>query len=95
MDRNEIVRIANSAVFSNVTQVDACKVLTQYCLEKGKPQRETSLFISQLMRNPLLLTSYFVTALDYYKKKYAVNTLLSAPVKSNIIGEDRKVLLIF
>ena len=60
-----------------------------YCLEHGKPNKETVLFINFLLGNRIF-EPFFIEALEYYEKKYTINKLQSKP---NKIGQ-RQIIFI-
>ena len=78
MDRNETVRISRLAAFGGLTESDANMVLMQYCLEQGKPYYETTLFVTKVLSSTQL-AGYFMTALDYYERKFTIYKLWDKP----------------
>ena len=74
MDRNETVRISRLAAFGGLTETDVNMVLMQYCIEQGKPYYETILFVTKLLSSAQL-AACFITALDYYERKFTIYKL--------------------
>lgn len=95
MDRNETVRISRLAAFGGLTESDANIVLTQYCIEHGKPYYETSMFVVNMLKSKQLLAHCLSIALSFYKRKFTICKLWSAPNPLNIMGQERKLLQIF
>lgn len=80
MDREEVLRIGRLLYFESykLTPDDIRSLLRDYCQEHGKPQKETSIFISFLF-NRGIIESFFIEALEYYERKYSINKLKSKP----------------
>ncbi len=78
MDRNETVRISRLAAFGGLTETDVNMVLMQYCIEQGKPYYETTLFVTKLLSSAQL-AACFITALDYYERKFTIYKLWDKP----------------
>ena len=78
MDRNETVRISRLAAFGGLTETDVSMVLMQYCIEQGKPYYETTLFVTKLLSSAQL-AACFITALDYYERKFTIYKLWDKP----------------
>ena len=74
MDRDEIVRISRSVAGKSVTIDDISIVLMQYYIEQGKPYYETTLFVTKVLSSTQL-AGYFMTALDYYERKFTIYKL--------------------
>lgn len=89
MNRDEVVRISRLVAFGGLTEMDVNTLLMNYCLEYGKPNKETALFINFLLGNRIF-EPFFIEALEYYEKKYTINKLQSKP---NKMGQ-RQVILI-
>lgn len=77
MDRDEVIRISRLVSFGGLTDSDISNILINYCLEHSKPQHETTLFVTFLLTNRILLLAYFDYALEYYEKKFAICKLWS------------------
>ena len=95
MDRNETVRISRLATFGGLTESDASIVLTQYCMEHGKPYHETDMFVINVLKSKQLLVHCLNIALSFYERKFTVYKLWSAPNPLNNRGQERKLLQIF
>lgn len=95
MDREETVRISRLAAFGGLTESDASILLMQYCIEHGKPYYETTMFVTNVLRNRQLLTHCFNIALSFYERKFTVYKLWSASNPLNIQGQERTLLQIF
>lgn len=92
MVREEVVRISRLAAFGGLTDVDVTLVLMNYCLEHGKDAYKTQLFITYLLKTPLVM-NYFKEALEFWEKKFTINKLYSKP-QIGEIEDSRKILLI-
>lgn len=80
MDREEVLRISRLLYFKSyqLTPDDIRSLLMDYCKEHGKPQKETSIFISFLFNNGII-EPFLMEALEYYERKYSINKLKSKP----------------
>ena len=78
MDRNETVRISRLAAFGGLTETDVNMMLMQYCIGQGKPYYETTLFVTKVLSSTQL-AGYFMTALDYYERKFTIYKLWDKP----------------
>lgn len=94
MDRNETVELLRLAAFDKVPIHKALKVITDYCLEKGKSDTDILELREYLARDSIMLSSYLSQALEYFEKKFVVYKLWSAPNPLNNI-EQRTLLQIF
>lgn len=94
MDRNETIRISRLAAFGGLTNSDASILLTQYCIEHGKPYYETTMFVTAVSKS-WLLSRYLSIALNFYERKFTVYKLWSAPNPLNNQGQERTLLQIF
>jgi hypothetical protein len=77
MDKETIIRICNRLRDGNTSIVSTTEVsmlLTDYCLEHGKPLDKISQFITYLINTPFT-TNCVLIALEYYKKKFNVTEL--------------------
>lgn len=92
MVREEVVRISRLAAFGGLTDVDVTLVLMNYCLEHGKDAYKTQLFITYLLRTPLVM-NYFKEALEFWEKKFTINKLYSKP-QIGEVEDSRRILLI-
>ena len=95
MDRNETVRISRLAAFGGLTGNDMNMVLTQYCVEHGKPYYETAMFVMNVLKSKQLLVHCLNIALSFYERKFTVYKLWSASNPLNNRGQERKLLQIF
>lgn len=94
MTREEIIRISYANSKNNLTSTDYSIIITNYCLEHGKPELETSQFVLHLLRgfpSLFILRECFMEALRWYHIKYNLTFLYSNP---DIKGE-RILLLIY
>lgn len=98
MDRDETVRLlrlsANNRM-DRISIVEALKVVTDYCLEKGKRGGDIARLRGYLARDMALLTLCTTQALEYFERKFTIYRLWSAPNPLNNQGQERKLLLIF
>lgn len=74
MDKEIIVRTCNRLRDSSLSLTEVSMLLTDYCLEHGKPLDKISKFITFLINTPFT-TNCVLTALEYYKKKFNVTEL--------------------
>ena len=81
MDKDTIIRILNNG---HPTSQEAITVIVDYCLDKGKTPSQVNMFLH--MSAQLNLEYYFNYALDYYKKKFEV---------ISIIDKEGKILLTY
>lgn len=94
MDRNETVELSRLAAFGRMPIHKALKVITDYCLEKGKSERDIAVFRGYLATNPPMLAFCLNHALEYFEKKFVIYKLWSAPNLLNNMGQ-RKLLQIY
>lgn len=72
MDRDETVRISRLVANNSITTGDISMVLMQYCIY------ETTLFVTKLLSSAQL-AACFITALDYYERKFTIYKLWDKP----------------
>lgn len=94
MDRNETVELSRLAAFGEVPIHKALKAITDYCLEKGKSDIDTSVLREYLERDVIMLGSCLNQALEYFEGKFMICKLWSAPNPLSNTGQ-RKLLQIF
>lgn len=98
MDRDETVRLlrlsANNRI-DRVSIVEALKVVTDYCLEKGRRGSDIARLRGYLVSDIAALTLCTTQALEYFERKFTIYRLWSAPNPLNNQGQERKLLLIF
>lgn len=94
MDRNKTIELSRLATLNRVPLDKALEVITDYCLENGKLDKDIIVFKEYLMKNIILLNYCLDQALDYFEKKFKIFKLWSIPNPS-IKGECRTVLQIF
>ena len=92
MDRNETVELSRLAAFGEVPIHKALKAITDYCLEKGKSDIDTSVLREYLERDVTMLSSCLNQALEYFERKFVICKLWSAPINN---AGQRKLLQIF
>ena len=92
MDRNETVELSRLAAFGEVPIHKALKAITDYCLEKGKSDIDTSVLREYLERDVTMLGSCLNQALEYFERKFVIYKLWSAPINN---AGQRKLLQIF
>ena len=93
MDRNETVELSRLAAFGEVPIHKALKAITDYCLEKGKSDIDTSVLREYLERDVTMLSSCLNQALEYFEGKFVICKLWSAP--NPLSNMQRKLLQIF
>ena len=94
MDRNETVELSRLAAFGEVPIHKALKAITDYCLEKGKSDIDTSVLREYLERDVTMLSSCLNQALEYFEGKFMICKLWSASNPLSNTGQ-RKLLQIF
>ena len=94
MDRNETVELSRLAAFGEVPIHKALKAITDYCLEKGKSDIDTSVLREYLERDVTMLCSCLNQALEYFEGKFMICKLWRAPNPLSNTGQ-RKLLQIF
>lgn len=92
MDRNETIELSRLAAFDKVPIPKALKVITDYCLEKGKSDINISVLKEYLARDVVMLGSCLNQALEYFERKFVICKLWSAPINN---AGQRKLLQIF
>lgn len=99
MNREEAIRLLKLSANSGLTLNDVTKVLMEYCVvEHNKSIEDTNKLIDVLLRTKVFINTYVQEALEYYKRKFTICEVWSAPttsLKSLFREQDRKVLLIF
>lgn len=99
MNREETIRLLKLSAKGGLTLNDMTKVLMEYCVvEHNKPIEDTNKLIDVLLRTKVFINTYVQEALEYYKRKFTICEVWSAPtssLKSLFREQDRKVLLIF
>lgn len=87
MDKEFIIDLIREVEDKQLSIDKVTKLLTEYCVvEYNKPVKETNIFVSILLTNPIMLPSCVDVALDYYKKKLNIGEVYS---------KDGKLLLTF
>ena len=94
MTREDVIRLSYAVSNGNLNNSDVCMLLLSYCLENGKPYMESAAFVSYLSRIPLLLSYCISYALRWYKIKYAIHELYSAP-NPKVVNNKRRIILIY
>lgn len=95
MDRNDTIELSNLAALGKIPLNKVLKIITDYCLEKNKSDRDISVFIEYLSANPSMLGSCLNQALEYFERKFVVCKLWSASNPLNNQGQERTLLQIF
>ena len=87
MSREEVIRIANNIAKNEYTASDISVLLLSYCIDRGKPYYESTLFVTFLLKNPYILMECISFALDYYYKEFDIYRLYTKanPVKNLIL----------
>lgn len=83
MDKNEIIRISNLIIKGSISLQEALKVISEYCYEHNKNEKEIKQFLTLLSANDSIIYYYLKYALNYFKSKYGICTLHDK--KGNII----------
>lgn len=88
MDREKVVTLARAYYQGNsITIEEVLSMVSEYCLERGKSEADTSKFI-KAMATIGDITSCFRTALSWYERKYTIVKLESSPDNSG----NRRIL---
>lgn len=95
MDREETLRLSRLAAFGGLSLTDIFKVITEYCLEKGKKDSDIAILKEYLVKNLFILNYCMIQSLEYFEKKFTICKVWSAPNPLNNQGQERKVILIF
>lgn len=95
MDREETLRLSRLAAFGKLSWADILRVITEYCLEKGKKDSDIAILREYLAKDIFALHSCMTQALEYFEKKFTICKIWSAPNPLNNQGQERKVILIF
>lgn len=81
MDKNTLIRMLRNGTFN---EFDIITIISEYCIEKGKNPKDIQNFISIIL--PINPHYYFNYALDYYKKKFEL---------ISVIDREGKILLTY
>ena len=81
MDKDTLIRMLRNGTFN---EYDIITIISEYCIEKGKNLKDIQNFISMVL--PINPHYYFNYALDYYKKKFEL---------MSIIDKEGKILLTY
>lgn len=82
MDKEGVVQVLNDYTFRNQVTDLGVRLIVEYCLEHGKPENETMVFVSSLGMIPNGVVTCLLDALDYYKRKFEVTELSKIDIKS-------------
>lgn len=74
MDKKTIIRMCSKLRDGSLSLTEVSMLLTDYCLEHGKPLDKISQFITFLINTPFTADCVLI-ALEYYKKKFNVTEL--------------------
>lgn len=81
MDKDTLIRMLRNGTFN---EFDIITIISEYCIEKGKNPKDIQNFISITL--PINPHYYFNYALDYYKKKFEL---------ISVIDREGKILLTY
>lgn len=90
MDRQTVVEVSN-ILNQGKTPNNSLQIIVEYCREKGKQEDAILAFISVISTENMLIRKCLEGAMNYYKTKFKVCELYSAP---NSLG-IRNLLLIY
>ena len=90
MDRQTVVEVSNILNQGRIPS-NSLQIIAEYCREKGKQEDTISAFMSVISTEIMLIRKCLEEAIDYYKTKFKVCELYSAP---NSLG-IRDLLLIY
>ena len=74
MDRNEILSLTRKINSGYLGTEDILRVTVDYCIEKGKDTMISQQFVTTLLKSGKI-TGPFLTALEYFQKKFSICTL--------------------
>ena len=78
MDKEFIINVLKCLNSNQLQTNDVTILLTDYCVvEHNKSVTDTNNFISIILSNPIIMSTYVNTALDYYKRKFNIYELYS------------------
>lgn len=95
MDREETLRLSKLVAFGGLSFADMFKVITEYCLEKGKKDSDIAILKEYLAKNFFTLHYCVIQSLEYFEKKFTICKIWSASNPLNNQGQKGKVILIF
>lgn len=99
MNREETIRLLKLLANGELTLNDITKILIEYCVvEHNKSIEDTNKLIDVLLRTKVFINTYVNEALEYYKRKFTICEVWSAPtssLKSLFREQGRNLLLIF
>lgn len=85
MNRKEVIKVATDVNNGILNKEDISVFLISYCIERGKPHELSTLFITYLFSNPLLLSTCLYEALEYYYRELNICLLYFKENKKNCI----------
>lgn len=85
MDRKDILFISNQVILGNVESSKVLDIVNNYCIEMGKDP-ELSLQFSKVLLQSRVIEPFFLTALQYYQRKFNICT---------ITNENNEIKLIY
>lgn len=78
MDKEFIINLLKCLNSNQLQTNDVTILLTDYCVvEHNKSVTDTNKFISIILSNPIITSTYVNIALDYYKRKFNIYELYS------------------
>lgn len=95
MDREFIVRITKEVIQGSISREDIHALIFNYCIEHGKDSYKTEELINVLLLIRNELPYYIHTALDYYKRKFTICELYSAPKPNGAGGQELTLIKVF
>ena len=78
MDKEFIINLLKCLNSKQLQVNDVTILLTDYCVvEHNKSVTDTNKFMSIILSNPIIMSTYVSIALDYYKRKFNICELYS------------------
>lgn len=74
MDRNEILSLTRKINSGYLEAEDMLRVIVDYCIEKGKDMLISQQLVTTLLKSGKIMGP-FLTALEYFQKKFSICTL--------------------
>ena len=83
MNREETIRLLKLLANGKLTLNDITKILIEQCVvEHNKSIEDTNKLIDVLLRTKVFINTYVNEALEYYKRKFTICEVWSAPTSS-------------
>ena len=97
MDREKkIIDIANKVYLGkgNLNSKEVIDLIYDYCIEKGKANKDINKLLDFLGNNPLFIRNCIESVLEYYIIKFTIYRLFR-PQNNILVNQTSELLLIF